>query len=808
MPKEPIYTLTKKNLSATSKATGKHTKTTATSGAKISRKMGYFAHILAGMTALGAAVLAASDMGIGEFMELQAHSLFFQLRGQATLPDNIVILAIDNDSITVPGQYYRDNPEKYSYLKPLQSFPFPRATYAEVIEKLIQGGARHVAVDVIFDRPSSYGVEDDRHLQEVLQRHHQKVTLAAIYENSETHQGSFWQLTQPQELFRNTGITVGSVNFPLEIDGKIHRHASVFPKLLAKNDNFTPPDKIPSLGEATLRASGVNYPKPLGDRLYFWGGAGTFETIPFWYVLDPTNWKHYLQSGQVFKDKIVLIGATAQLSNDFHGVAVSPSWLNPQKMAGVEIHAQAIATLMQGRSISQKITNPWAEGLFVFTIVGGCTVLIARGKAGIRRFSYGMVAAVLWGGVSFICFTSGRFIIPAAIPIVAIATISTVYLGIEIIREIFRKRHLVTIFQKYKTSPVVQEIISQQDDLLDLLQQRELALSGKILAGRYKIVKVLGSGGFSETYIAEDTLLPNHPQCVVKQLQPVNHKAEQIIIARRLFNSEAETLQKLGNHPQIPQLLAFFEEEEFYLIQEYIDGHPLSQELPIGKPVDESIVIDILRDLLQILAFVHKNGVIHRDIKPSNIIRRHGDRKLVLIDFGAVKEVTTQLFDASEQTALTIGIGTKGYSPSEQCFGRPQYNSDIYAVGMIAIRALTGIAPHDLARNTDGELQWLDKAIVSTELASILCRMVLDDFQKRYQTASEVLEDLNQLIIRENKQHFWADNSLINVVNLEDVGLDTIPYLGIGEEVSASDLPTSKLPNLLNDSTERLDNQS
>ena len=146
----------------------------------------------------------------------------------------------------------------------------------------------------------------------------------------------------------------------------------------------------------------------------------------------------------------------------------------------------------------------------------------------------------------------------------------------------------------------------------------------------------------------------------------------------------------MGTNNQIPQLLAYFEEsEEFYLVQEYIIGHDLSQQLPTGKPINETTVIEILRDLLQILAFVHQNGVIHRDIKPSNIIRRDSDGKLVLIDFGAVKEVTTQLLDNQEQNAFTIGIGTKGYAPSEQCFGRPQYSSDIYALGMVGIKALT-----------------------------------------------------------------------------------------------------------------------
>jgi serine/threonine protein kinase len=143
-------------------------------------------------------------------------------------------------------------------------------------------------------------------------------------------------------------------------------------------------------------------------------------------------------------------------------------------------------------------------------------------------------------------------------------------------------------------------------------------------------------------------------------------------------------------------------------VQEQIIGHPLNQELPPGRAIDEISTIKIVTDLLQTLTFVHKNNVIHRDIKPSNIIRRHSDGKLVLIDFGAVKEVSTKQLDTQESTAFTIGIGTQGYAPSEQCFGRPHYSSDIYAVGMVGIRALTGIAPRELHRDADGEIKWSD----------------------------------------------------------------------------------------------------
>jgi serine/threonine protein kinase len=191
-------------------------------------------------------------------------------------------------------------------------------------------------------------------------------------------------------------------------------------------------------------------------------------------------------------------------------------------------------------------------------------------------------------------------------------------------------------------------------------------------------------------------------------------------------------------------------------------------------------VIKIVRDLLQTLTFVHKNNVIHRDIKPSNIIRRHSDGKLVLIDFGAVKEVSTRQLDHQEQTPFTIGIGTQGYAPSEQCFGRPHYSSDIYAVGMVGIKALTGITPRELDRDADGEIKWSDayggklRTQVSHSLAKILSKMVLEDFKERYQSASEALEDLkafNDIVSSQTIYPVPLDDSLMNT--LDELGAPT-----------------------------------
>jgi serine/threonine protein kinase len=149
---------------------------------------------------------------------------------------------------------------------------------------------------------------------------------------------------------------------------------------------------------------------------------------------------------------------------------------------------------------------------------------------------------------------------------------------------------------------------------------------GQLLRGRYEIIQKLGGGGFGETFLARDNDLPGKPFCVVKQLK-LNHPPEILPTVRRLFDTEAKTLYQLGKSDQIPRLLAHFEEnQQFYLVQEYIDGHVLKQEIQSGKQLSEQQTIAILYDVLSILEFVHQQGVIHRDIKPDNLIRRNSQR--------------------------------------------------------------------------------------------------------------------------------------------------------------------------------------
>ncbi|MBW4466476.1 MAG: pentapeptide repeat-containing protein [Pegethrix bostrychoides GSE-TBD4-15B] len=271
--------------------------------------------------------------------------------------------------------------------------------------------------------------------------------------------------------------------------------------------------------------------------------------------------------------------------------------------------------------------------------------------------------------------------------------------------------------------------------------------SSLLLRGRYRVLQALGQGGFGATFLSKDEGLPGSPYCVIKQLRPAATSQHVMQMARDLFEREANTLGKVGNHPQVPRLLDYFEaNNEFYLVQEYISGSTLQQEVKRSGPFSEAGVKQFLSEVLPMLHYIHSQQVIHRDIKPANLIRRSQDRKLVLIDFGAVKDqVNPERIGASEQTALTqYAIGTPGYAPPEQMAMRPVYASDLYAVGVTSLYLLTGKSPKDMEYDpATGEILWREMVHISDHLTDVLKKMLEVSVRHRYQNATEVLRALD-----------------------------------------------------------------
>ncbi len=266
------------------------------------------------------------------------------------------------------------------------------------------------------------------------------------------------------------------------------------------------------------------------------------------------------------------------------------------------------------------------------------------------------------------------------------------------------------------------------------------------LRDRYRVLGALGRGGFGATFLARDQSLPGYPSCVIKQLKPTTSVPNLLEMARDLFQREANILGKIGNHPQIPRLLDYFEmSQEFYLVQEYVSGSTLQKEVKQGGPFSEAGVKQFLTEILPVIQYVHSHQIIHRDIKPANLIRREQDKQLVIIDFGAVKDkVSPPHIDPSDETALTAyAIGTPGYAPPEQMAMRPVYASDLYAIGVTCVYLLTGRSPKDLPYDArTGELRWQDYTVVSSHFTKVLRKMLDISVHNRYQMAADVLRDL------------------------------------------------------------------
>jgi serine/threonine protein kinase len=273
-----------------------------------------------------------------------------------------------------------------------------------------------------------------------------------------------------------------------------------------------------------------------------------------------------------------------------------------------------------------------------------------------------------------------------------------------------------------------------------------------MLDGRYVPIKLLGRGGFGAAFLARDRRIPGMRQCVVKQFQPAgNLTSDQLQIAQQLFEREAEVLAQLGNeHEQIPDLFAFFpvtvqslqigqEDQFFYLVQEYIDGQNLEEELAQKGNFSETEILEVLQEILQVLKFVHHKGILHRDIKPSNIMRRR-DGRLFLLDFGAVKLVTTAPAGA---TTASTGIYSMGFAPPEQMAGRQVYPStDLYALAVTALTLLTGQEATQLFDAYSNQWQWRTQVNVSPNLADVLDKMLLPAANQRFQSAQDVLDAL------------------------------------------------------------------
>ncbi|AFZ44877.1 serine/threonine protein kinase [Halothece sp. PCC 7418] len=365
---------------------------------------------------------------------------------------------------------------------------------------------------------------------------------------------------------------------------------------------------------------------------------------------------------------------------------------------------------------------------------------------------------------------------------------------------------------------------SELDDRSELqtAQQKYCNACGmpQILAGRYIPQKLLGKGGFGAAYLACDRHTTKLRQCVVKQFQPSNSFDEKTLkIAQDLFAREAEVLETLGNeHPQIPDLYAFFplilpeegsgEKQFFYIVQEYINGETLSQEVARKGKLSEEEVRDVLENMLQVLQFVHEHNSIHRDIKPSNIMRDRAGR-LYLLDFGAVKRVT-----GASTSNYSTGIYSMGFAPPEQMQGRQVYPStDLYALAATCVRLLTGKPIQELYDSYHNQWTWRKEVEISQSLAALLDRMLLSTPKDRLPSAKAVLKILQRQSHQQTRQGSHLEalvrkyDSLKNNPD-QDSGQETIEIDPAEDEVFSQPADWHSLLSLSVENTQPLNQQN
>ncbi len=475
------------------------------------------------------------------------------------------------------------------------------------------------------------------------------------------------------------------------------------------------------------------------------------------------------------KDKIIMIGITDSSIDDTFYTPYSASQTVNQTMPGVVVHAQLTSQIIDAALGERPLfwfLREWQEILWIvgWSLAGGITLVLIRHPLYVVIASSSVLILLL--GTSWVIFLQAGWvpIFAPSLSFLGTCAATAVYLAYQVHQE--RQNVAALVENQNKDIALLKSLLQEntytepltvarstnlttenpldEEDGDDETELGTEALSWDSsfryrLAGHYKITKVIGSGGFGSTYLAQDTRQENAPQCVIKHLQPAVRDKRFLTVARRLFQTEAEILGKLGKHPQIPELFDSFEEdEEFYLVEQYIPGETLHEELIPDRRMDEARVIKILKDVLTVLDYLQKHGVIHRDIKPSNIISSQTTNQLVLIDFGAVKEIKIQ--DQIHEGNLTVAIGTKGYAPPEQYAGQPNFSSDIYALGIIGIQAMTGIAPNQLeVDDFSGNLKWQHLVKASKDLINIVDKMSRYHFPERYKSAKAVLADLAKL---------------------------------------------------------------
>jgi CHASE2 domain-containing sensor protein/predicted Ser/Thr protein kinase len=700
-------------------------------------KSGAVLRVLVSGAIVSIGVVGAQELGLLQGLELSAFDQMVRLRAQPLPDPRLLVVTIDDEDL---------RRQKQSVLSD--------ETYAAAFEQLQRHRPRAIGLDIYRDLPVPPG--RDR----LLKAFGMPNTIAIRKLPEANTPGTPPPPINPEQI---------GFNDIIQDSDKVVRRAFLFAELqdgesqssfafqlanLYLSQQKILPDNEPDRPE-DIRW-GKAHLRPLGAES---GGYARFDHGGYQLLIDyrrvgsiaRTVSISQLLGGQVnpdwIRDKVVLIGTTAQSANDSMSTPYSAFVRDEVNMPGVLVHAQVVSQLLAMvldgaglRFLPWGLELPWVS---VWAVVGAAIAWRYRRPLGLA------IGMTLGGGI-LVATTAALFSQAWWLPIVSPLLALTLG-GLSVVvyhnyrfsqeqrlllaRSEEQEQAILELKLSLARSPAVPAAEGSVEDKIPALQL------GDLLVNRYRIEKVLAAGGFGITYVASDLQRPGDPECVIKRLRTANNSPQFVEIARRLFKAEAEILEILGRHDRIPQLLAYFESgTDFCLAEEFVRGQPLIDELPIDKRLPDSYAINLLQEMLPILEFIHDRHIIHRDVKPNNIIRRT-DGGLVLIDFGAVKQL--QPGHASQQTVV---IGTHGYASPEQLAGHPRISSDLYSLGIIAAQALTGIPPHMLEQDSEtGNLVWQPFAKADSKLIAIVNKLTEYHFRNRYSSAIEVLRDLADL---------------------------------------------------------------
>ena len=401
----------------------------------------------------GAIALASQHPWIF-LIEGQAQSFLLRLRGAVPPPADIIILSIDEYSLS-QGNLYRSDPDRYPFLEPLALWPWQRRAYAQAIEQLMEAGAKAVALDVLLIDPSAFGADDDAALDQTLDRWGDRVVLATMYDTGASGFGGFSALMPP---IYGDRAHAGLINVGSDSDGKLRAFPEREIDRLRQEYGFT--DELPSLAQATLVAANLPHPRRTGQDIFFYGPAGTFPSMSFVDVIDPVNWPLHRD---LFKDKIVLIGPVAEAFQDFHRTPTT------NKMSGIEIHAHVLGSLMEGRSMNPAIANPILQGLLTAIAIGAVGLGLGYGLSQpIARLAGFLGAIAAWGALAYLLMAHRDRLMPVAIPVACLGMGAVTYIATGAVSNRLEEQRLRRTLDRYVAPSVAQEILNQPEDFTSL----------------------------------------------------------------------------------------------------------------------------------------------------------------------------------------------------------------------------------------------------------------------------------------------------------------------------------------------------